>query len=190
MVLKFFLPEKMFTYKQLDEMTGFKKDLWTWSNKGMVALAKMGFTVEGIQDFDIEEFARRGEPMLMDYFGDEAGSEQIFRSDIPSEQKIAKEYIQYIHHQNRIPTLNDIVSYLKNGFLIICNVNAQKLYGIDGYVAHDVVVFNVLDTVLIHDPGLPRYKNRKVTKSIFEKAWAYPDEKAKNIIAIKYGGRN
>jgi len=38
---------------------------------------------------------------------------------------------------------------------------------------------------IINDPGLSAQENRLIRFELFEKAWAYPNEKAKNIMAFK-----
>ncbi len=75
---------------------------------------------------------------------------------------------------------------MKDDYLIICNINANQLYSQAGYSGHFVVVVEVgADDIIIHDPGLPPAPSLKVPKAIFEKAWGYPTENEKNILAIR-----
>jgi hypothetical protein len=186
MVLDYFLPEKEFSMQQLEELTGFQKDKWTWPNRGMVGLSKMGFIVEGVQNFDIIEFSRRGAHMLVELYGSGVAQEQIAHSDIEQEQRIAHAYIQAVKHHDRIPSLIDINTYLSQGYILVCSLNAKRLYGQDGYSAHSVVVYDISpDTITIHDPGVPPYPAKEISVGDFEAAWAFPTERAKNIIAFK-----
>jgi uncharacterized protein YvpB len=61
------------------------------------------------------------------------------------------------------------------------------LVGKAGYSGHMIVVTGYDDDgIYIHDPGLPPMENKFVRFEEFEKAWAYPDRKARNIMAFKY----
>ena len=82
MVLKFFLPEKDLSWRELDKMTAKKKNLWTWPMQGLLNLKKMGFEIVQIEDFDYEKFSREGEKYLVKELGREVGEAQIKHSDI------------------------------------------------------------------------------------------------------------
>jgi hypothetical protein len=43
-----------------------------------------------------------------------------------------------------------------------------------------------LKHVRLHDPGLPPDANKKVRIAEFERAWAYPDSKAKSLVAVRF----
>lgn len=186
MVLKYFTPNQNYDWEVLDELTGKKKDLWTWPMYAMTQLKEKGFDVVSIEDFDYNRFSREGEPYIMERFGQEVGLAQIQNSDIPYEMKNAELLLKHCKFEQRLPDLQDINMLLKNGYLLICNVNSQALNQIDGYTGHFVVVYDIDDTHLkIHDPGLPPHESRKVDYDRFIKAWAYPSEKEKNVIGIK-----
>lgn len=107
-------------------------------------------------------------------------------SDLEQEINFAKTFIQKIGIEKRIPEIDDIKKLLEDGYLVICNVNSYMLNNKERYTGHFVVVKGFSDTDLIlHDPGLPPQENRVVDFATFEKAWAYPDEVAKNIMAFK-----
>lgn len=186
MVLNYFLPKKKFTWKQLDRMTGQKKGLWTWATRGVLALQNMGFDIIDIEEFDYGKLARSAPAYLKELYGEEVGTEQIRHSDIPTVEKDAEEFVRRIPVDYRLPDFSDVNRLLDRGYLIGCLVNAKKLNGQTGYVGHFVVVFRCTDqTVFLHDPGLPPRKNRRVTRNVFLKAWAFPNEKAKNILAFR-----
>jgi hypothetical protein len=57
-------------------------------------------------------------------------------------------------------------------------------------VGHFVLLIGFDGThYLLHDPGKPGLKNRKVTKGHFLKALAYPDDDAKNFVAVSFKQR-
>lgn len=191
MILKFFLPKKNFTFQKLNETTGQKKGMWTWPMRGVLALRGMGFQIIDIEEFDYKQVAKDAKKYLVEVYGEETAREQIKHSDIPSVQKDAQEFSEKVTVDYRLPTFKDIQNLLDEGYLITCLINSKALNKKNGYVGHYVVVFKCDSrNIFFHDPGLPPLKNRRVSRELFEKAWAYPDEKAKNILAFRYGGGN
>jgi len=187
MVLKYFLPEKEFSWQQLEKMTAKKKDKWTWSMRGMLNLKKMGFDIVNMEDFDYIRFSKEGGKYLIEKFGKEVGEAQIKNSDIPQEMKIAKEFIKVFGNRFKVPSLNDIKRLLAQGYLVKCSVNYFTLYGKKGYAGHSVLVYDTDEkNIFLHDPGRPPKRNLKVSLKRFIKAWAYPTAKEKNLIAFRY----
>lgn len=185
-VLKYFLPTRTFSFRQLEWMTGFKKGLWTWPMRGVLSMMDLGFTVRDIEDFDYAEVGRDAKTYLCTIYGEKTAKEQIANSDIPREERAASEFASRALPELRIPEMKDIEILLNDGYLVLCLVNSKVLNGKRGYVGHSVVLFRVSSSsVWFHDPGLPPRPNRRVSRRIFERAWGYPNEKAKNIIAFR-----
>lgn len=188
MVLKYFWPKKNFTFKELEKITAKEKGMWTWTMSGVLWLNKNSFEVKYIEPFNYDEFAKSGKKYLEKLFGNEVADAQEKHSILKNEQKRAKEFIKKIKSDNNIPEIKDIKELLIDGFLIIVCLNSVTLNKKEGYAGHFVVVkgFNK-DGLILHNPGgYPGKPNQKVTYALFEKAWAYPNNKAKNIIAIRY----
>jgi len=186
-VLKYFIPNKEYTWKELDQMTAKKEGMWTWPTQGLMNLHKLGFEVIVIESFDIEAFVKSGREYLLKEYGKKVADEQIKYSDIPQERALYKEFLKYSKYQKRCPTIEDIKRFVKKGYLVICNVNSKTLNDQQGYVGHFVIVIGYDDKHLyLHDPGLPPLENRKVFPEQFMKAWEYPNEKARNLTAVKY----
>jgi hypothetical protein len=187
MVLKYFLPEKEFSWRKLEKMTAKKKGKWTWSMQGMLNLKKMGFDIVNMEDFDYKRFSKEGGKYLIEKWGKEMGEAQIKNSDIPQEMKIAKEFVKVFGSEFRIPSLGDIRKLLSQGYLVVCSVNFFALDGKKGYAGHSVLVFDSDEkNIFLHDPGRPPRKNRKVPIIRFIKAWAYPTAMEKNLTAYRY----
>lgn len=186
MVLKYFLPNKSFTYKQLDVMTGFKRDLWTWPIRGLISLLDLGFTIKVIEDFDYVEFTRIGSEYIRKLYGPVVAQEQEIHSNVKQAQKDLKKYLDRIDYERRIPDIFEIKRFVNDGYLVGCNINAKSLRREKGYEGHFVVVFGVTSThVTFHDPGFPAEKNKNVTMKKFICSWSYPSEKANNLVAFK-----
>lgn len=186
MILKYFKPKKEYSWKEMDNITGKKPNLWTWPQLGLLWFQKHGFEVINMEIFNYPRFVQKGESYLMEFYGKEAGIQQINHSDIPHEQKISKQLIEEMKIDCRIPSVNDIRQFLEKGYLLNCLVNSKTLSGKSGYVGHSIVIKGITESeVIFHDPGLPAQPNRKIGFGTFEKAWAFPNEKAKNLVAIK-----
>jgi hypothetical protein len=186
MVLTYFSPEHNYSYEELEKMTAKKEGGWTWPIASMIWLSQNGFEVQDIELFDYEEFAEKGKEYLLEKFGNEISEAQDTFSDLEQEQKFSKELSNFVTVQMRTPTTKEIVTFLNEGYLLICNINSAKLKDEAGYYPHSIVVTGYENEKLfLHNPGLPSQENQLVSTEKFEKAWAYPDESAKNILAIR-----
>ena len=186
-VLKYFQPNKEYSFKELDEMSAKKEGLWTWQTQMILNLLKVGFDVVDIDDFDISKFVESGEEYLKEKYGNEVAVQQVKNSDIEQEQELYAEYLVLNKHIQRIPNIKDIKLLLEKGYIIICNINSRVLNNKEGYAGHFIVVFKADDKeIYYHDPGLPPFPNRKETFEKFNSAWAYPNEEAKNLTAFIY----
>lgn len=187
MILKYFWKDKDFTWKELERITAKPQGLWTWPLAGMVWLHKNGFKVRDIEIFDYSRFIKEGEKYLFEFYGKEAAQEQIKNSDIDQEKKYAKKLLKSGIVEFKLPTIDNLKDLLKDGYLAICLVNSKKLNNKKGYTGHFVVIKGYQgNKFILHDPGLPPQKNRKIDEKVFEKAWAYPDDNARNLTAIKF----
>ncbi|MCX6764089.1 MAG: peptidase C39 family protein [Candidatus Nealsonbacteria bacterium] len=186
MVMKYFWPDKDFFWEELDRITAKVKGLWTWTMAGLIWLQDHGIEVRDVEVFDYEKFIKFGGKYLIDKYGEEVGESQIEHSDIEQERKIAKDFIKKIPIEKRIPTMNDLKNFLSQGYLIICIVNSRKLNNEPGYSGHFVVLKGFDDEYFfIHDPSFPTSPHRLVKFSFFENAWAYPNDEAKTMVALK-----
>lgn len=186
MVMKYFWPKMEFSWKQLERISAKKRGLWTWPLAGLVWLTLNKVEVKNIERFNYHKFARDGEKYLIKLFGPEVGKAQIEHSNIKQEQRLSKIFVKAVETEKRLPTLHDIRILLADDFLVVCNVNARVLDKRSGYTGHFVVVIGYTDKHLIlHDPGLPPHKSRKVPYNLFAEAWAYPNKEAKNIMAFR-----
>lgn len=187
MVLKYFVPKRNFTWKELEKMTAKVDGLWTWPIAGLVWMQENGFDVIDLEIFDYKEFSEKGERYLIDMFGEGVGQEQIKHSDISQEMRLAKKLLKKKIFKMALPSTQTIKEYLDKGYLVICNVNSRKLNNKEDYAGHFVVMKGYDNNgFTLHDPGLPGQENRFVKFKDFEKAWAFPNEKAKNLMAFRF----
>ncbi len=98
----------------------------------------------------------------------------------------SKKFIDIVPYEHRLPSQSEITKLLKQGYLLIANVNSRMLNTRPGYTGHFVVIKGCGKTHLVlHDPGSPGTENRHVSFSHFQKAWEYPDQNARNVIAVR-----
>jgi len=166
MVLGYF--EDNYSFKQLDKISGFKKDKWTWSTKTLLYLSKH-YKVIDISGFDFKRFAQDGQEYLKWYYSPDVYKKQNKYSDFNQEQKLTKKLIKTkVKIIKKDPRVNDIKKY-KN-YLAVVYINDRILKGLRGYNNHSVVVTEISDKyVYFNDPGLPARKN-KAKKSLFNRA--------------------
>lgn len=188
MVLKYFEPEKDFTWRELDRLTAKRAGLWTWPLAGMMWMSDRGYEVVDVEEFDYGRFVEEREGYLLEFYGSEGGAEQIAHSDIDQEVAMAQRLLQSGLVTKGLPTLEMVGGLLDEGYLAGCLVNSRRLNGKNGYVGHFVLVKGMGEEGLtLHDPGLPPAENRPVSFGEFEQAWAAPDEKAKNVMGFRWG---
>lgn len=185
-VLKVFYPEEEYSWSQIDKLTGKRGDLWTWPLETVIRLREKGMCVELLEDFDYGDFAQIGEKYLLERFGTEVTEIQVKHSDIPYEQANARLVLKLMQPQATVPTLDDLSWLLEQGYLVVCNVNSMVLNRKAGYAGHFVLVY-AFDgkTLRMHDPGRPPFPDREVPAEEFLKAWEYPTERDKNLLAFR-----
>ncbi|MDO8494196.1 MAG: hypothetical protein Q7S68_02545 [Deltaproteobacteria bacterium] len=179
---------KEYSLQELARETGKLEGKWTWPTTSFLWLMRNGFEIRLMEDFSYEEFANRGKEYLAEHSGQEVADAQEKHSDLPREQKIALQFVAQskLVLSQKIPTWEDLKRLFKEGYLIICNINANLLFEMQGYSGHFVLLTDINDEKLVlHDPGLPPRPFVSVSKKTFEKAWGYPTERSRNILAIK-----
>ncbi len=186
MILKFFQPEKDYSWEKLECITAKVQGQWTWPIAAMIWLSQNGFEVIDIELFDYNKFSLNGKEYLQEMFGLEVAETQDKHSTIEQERKLSVDLLEYVDVQMRIPDFDDLKKLIDEGHLLICNINSATLDRVDGYLPHSVVVWGYEDERLyLHNPGLPPAENQYVSMEEFERAWAYPGDSAKNILAVR-----
>jgi hypothetical protein len=186
MALAALVPDRSFTYEDLDKISGKLPGKWTWPTAALLWLIDVGLEVKLIEEFDYAAFAERGGDYLIGRFGEEVGRAQIANSDIERERVLAKRFAAIAPLEMRVPDIDDIENLLRQGSVVIVNLNSAVLEGGEGYAGHFVVVCEVDSSMVrLHDPGLPPRPNLKVTLERFDRAWGYPHPGDRNLLAIR-----
>lgn len=186
MILKHFYLEREYDWDELDKITAKVEGLWTWPMAGMVWLQDNGFELKNVEDFDYERFINEGEDYLIELFGEAVVRKQVAHSDIQQERQFARQLLDNVDTDVRIPEQQEIKDLLDEGYLIACNVNSRVLNGQNGYSGHFVLLIGYdADGFILHNSGPPPREGQRVSFELFEKAWAYPNDSVKNYFAVR-----
>ncbi|MDD2935211.1 MAG: hypothetical protein PHX25_01930 [Candidatus Pacebacteria bacterium] len=189
MVLKYYFPNKNYSFSKLDKMTMHVKGMWTWQGASLLALAGMGFEVINIENLDYKKFSKRGKNYLKEIWTEEVFETQKRYSDLNQEQKIAGKMIESekIRLVNRGVNFSDLENYFKKDYLVLVSVNPCVFENKKCYWSHIVLITDINDKwVTFHDVGLPPIENRKISRKKFEKAMTKPWKPDTNLIALKH----
>lgn len=187
MVVQSFRPDRDYSWSELDRITGRIEDGGTWPLAGTVWLHEQGYEVLYVEPMDNRRFAREGANYVREFYGSDDLADP--RTDYAREQANARRLVERVPFEVRVPTIDDLRTRLDENYLLICLVNSRALNGQSGHRGHFVVVKGCDDDALvIHDPGPPAQSNRRVPLDEFEAAWAFPDERAKNFVAVRDSG--
>lgn len=186
MILETTDPNKKYPLEELAKIAGKKPKGWTWPMRLATWLVDQGFEVLNEDGFDYEAFARDGALYLERAFGNEVAKIQIKHSDIEAERQAVPSFLQAIHPLRVIPTTERIRELIRLDYFVICNVNQRVMKKASGYAGHALLLYDLTERgFYLHDPGLPAEAAQHVPTSLFEKAWAFPNADAKNILAIR-----
>ena len=186
MIVKYFKPGFKMDWDKWSKITGFEVDKGTWASAGVLWFNSNGFDVKHYEVFDYDEFFKRGGDYLLQISGKSVGQWQIEHSNIPLEQKRAKQMIDRGLLEYKEPTIGDIKDYLDKGYLLHVLLNSRRLNGKDGYFGHAVTAIGYDErSLIVHDPGSSPYPNRSILFDDFEAAWADPNKDSKEMDAIK-----
>jgi hypothetical protein len=179
------IPEREFSYEELDRISIKLPGRWTWPTAAMLWMIEKGLEIKLIEEFDYATFAERGGDYLIERYGDEVGRSQIENSDVEFERDISRRFSKIAPIELRSPDLEDVRKEMERNAAVIVNLNASVLHGQEGYSGHFVVICEVSDkNIRLHDPGLPPKPNLIVPHHRFIRAWAYPTEHDKNLLSI------
>jgi hypothetical protein len=179
-ILKYYFPEREYSWEELDKITNKAPGKWTWPMAGLMYLKQLGLEVKNVELFDYEEFYKRGGEYLIEQWGEEAGRASIEHGD-PNDHLMAKDFAASGITENRPATFDELQKLFRQGYILVCWVNSYTLDNESGYAGHFVIITDISDDyVILHDSGLPPIPNRKVDRATFEKAW-----EKRNYMAIR-----
>lgn len=169
------LLNKDFTWEEIDLLTRAEGIKATWTFVGETEFAKMGLKVKNIEPIDYERLHKEGVNYLQETMSSDVFNYTIEKSNISSVLQYIPEFIKHVEHETRRATVDEIVSYLKEGKLIAAEVNSRILNNLAGHSLHFVLLYDFDgENIILHDPGLPPVEARKVSLADFDRCFNYP----------------
>ena len=184
MVLKYFFPEKDFTFEELDKISHKLKDKWTWFCAALPEIKKMNLKIKQYSTFDYNIFVKKGVDYIRETYDEEAAETIIEMSDIDYEIENTKKYLKEQIFEFKESSFEDVEKWFKENYVIILLINAKIINNLPGYGGHFVVLTGFdKDNVFVHDPSIKHGSpNRKAEKDLFVKAWK---NSKNNVVLIK-----
>ena len=154
MVLGYFMPERKFSMKEVEQLCGYVPGKGTWKTQLLLSLSDLGFQTIWIEDFDHHEFVEDPRRYLATILDDDALKWQIENSDLDKEAARMRTYLSKdLPLEHRKGTHEDIKSFLDDEWLVMLEVNENVIAGIPGYLGHVVLVVGYDDiNVTVHNP--------------------------------------
>lgn len=182
-IAKYFDKKFAIDMTEWSKLTGYEEGLGTWANAGLVWFSENGYDVKHYELFDFQKFMDHPKEYMIETSGHEAGVWGYEHTNVPAEIERMKRLLAANIVEQREPTMNDIKSFIDEGYLVRATINCRVLDNEDGYVGHAVIITGYNDTYIqFHDPGLPAIPNRQATFAEFEKALS---DQAKELDAIR-----
>lgn len=188
MVLKYFLPKRNFTWKELDALTKKQRGKGTWLLPGLARILRFGIRCVSIEAFDYRKLHAKGEEYVREMFRPTVAEWYLRNSNVLSMQKDIPRYLHVVQTENRQPTTLDIRRLLQSGYLVASDINAAILHHYHGYDSHLVLIIGFdRRNFIIHDPDSHPRPMQRVAFSLFRKAWSKAYGSGPNLVAFRKG---
>jgi len=155
--LEYFNPQKMWTWEELEELSGKKPGMGTWMFKTAADLPGLGYEVVLITDIDLIRLADEKEKYIIEFFGKEGAEFSLQYSDMEFEEANIRKAIankSSFTFKHRSFTADDIRELLQQGFMVMPTFSSDVLYGNSGPIDHSVLIYaQDGDEVIFHENG-------------------------------------
>jgi hypothetical protein len=173
MVYKYYFDED-FTWEEIDKLTKAIPGKTTWTFIGEMEFAKRGLKVKNIEPISYWQLYREGVNYLKKKVGKQVADYYFKKSNIAKVIKYIPQYLHWVKHETRRASIKEIIKLLKNGCLIEAEINSRILNHEPGFGLHFVLLYDFDGkNIILHDPGPPPIKARKVTLEEFDKCFNF-----------------
>ncbi len=193
-VLEYFEPNVTWTWPELDEFTAKEVGKWTWPYQVWVNMQARGYAVITHSANKLEDALTLGlYASLVKNRGQAAADKQREMSNLVAAEAQLQTYaaclnagkLQRIEQE---PTLAVIQNYLAQGYLVLCSLNYRKLYNLEGYSSHSVLIYGIDEQyVHFHDPEHQPGSKPPIAHAQFVAACQSPTPAQWGITAYKLG---
>jgi len=95
-ILKYFMPERNFSYAQLDQMSQKMPGKDTWWPPMLIKLQKMGFSVKSIEAFDYRRFYEEGETYVRGIYPEATADYHLNQTNLKEIKPLIPEFLSKI----------------------------------------------------------------------------------------------
>jgi hypothetical protein len=185
-MLKYFLPDREFSWAELDELSKKEEGKGTWWFPLLLEIQKFGLEIIDVSPFDLGRYYEEGEEYLIATQPPEVVGFMLHKSNLTKVKQYIPKFLEAVDFQNRTATLEELKKLVSSGWLVGVDLNSRTLNKKEGYSSHMVTVFGCKDGyVIFHDPGLPPCPRRVVSEKLFLQAWEYTGKENKSLVALR-----
>lgn len=175
-VLKYFFPEKDFSFEELDELVGRKPRMWTYTHQIVPVLHDLGLSVIfcSTDPMDSLSSVKSFMELLKKYKTQESIDHVLKNTDVETVVNAAVKCKQYDLFEHKRLAFSEIQRHLDQGHIPMMLLDRNILIGKKGpYQGHFVVVTGYDDNFVYYHENLEKApkSNAKVRKDVFVKAW-------------------
>lgn len=163
------------SWEEMDRIGHFQSGKGMWTFPYELWLAKKGLQIRSIEQVDYKRLHKQPVKYLQTTFGKKNADYYINKSNLMTVLEQIPEYMRLVGHEVRSTTVGEIVKFVKEGYIVVCEVNSQILNKLPKFNLHMILMYEYQDDcLLIHDPGLPPISGRKLTLEEFNECFNYP----------------
>jgi hypothetical protein len=170
-VLKYYYPERDYSFEELDDKTGRTQGKWTWTSQAIEFLANEGLDVYYYSTTPYSKILGGGGEFIKEYYGEQDGKIIIEHTDFDALYSSIRTLNNSGRYANQKLNFSIIEQEFRKGSIILMLIDRNVLVNPElGYAGHFVTITEINSThVIFHDTvGVP---NRAVDKDKFLEAW-------------------
>lgn len=127
MMLKAFLPERNFSWAELDKLTHKVPGKGTWWLPAIVELNAMGLQTVHIGTFDYKKFHKDSKNYVLSFFSPEVAQWHLEKSDLVEIMPFIPKFVKNVSQSTRPASIADLDRLIDEGWLVSINVNSRTL---------------------------------------------------------------
>lgn len=183
MVLKYYFPERDYSFEEINRMIGIESRLiWLSAMEAVVIFDDLGLDATCYSTMDSEEYIDKGEQYVKENYDD--WENILGHIDVEIELKFTRTALERGLSKRKELTFKDVEKFFGKNYILIILLNVNELKGKEGYLGHFVVLTDITDEyVQFHDPT--EGPDRKVPREDFIRAW-YDDDTDRGALVV-YG---
>jgi hypothetical protein len=169
--LKYYYPDREYSFEQLDNATGRTEGKWTWTSQALEFLVGEGIDAYYYSTTPYSEILNGGEDFIVSYYGEQDAKIMIEHTDFDALYSSIRTLNSSGRYMDQKLDFSIIEQEFRKGNIVIMLIDRNVLENPGlSYAGHFVIITGINSThVKFHDTsGMP---NRAVNKAEFLEAW-------------------